>query len=311
MIVEISTPRQATSQQAARELDEAGEILYESIPTRVGHVAHPEYFCPVTENDLFGPEAPTISVPRWGAYPAIEDGQEDVELRQARVTLSRQDETILFKRYNCARFHLAGLMKKQERRFARDRVSEILMWYRRILESRVALIEANMALVMTMARRSRVNTVDLGELVSEGNMALLRAVDKFDFSQGFKFSTYACCAMLRAFSRLAGKAGLHRQRFPTSFEPEMERSDESERRYADQRKLDLDDLSRVLKLNRAGLTEMEQTVLKARFALAGQDRVQTLQEVGRFVQLSSEGVRNIQKRALAKLRLALEPTSWA
>ena len=49
----------------------------------------------------------------------------------------------------------------------------------------------------------RLGDVDFAEVVSEGNMALIRAVDKFNVERGFKFSTYACRAILKAFSRTA------------------------------------------------------------------------------------------------------------
>jgi DNA-directed RNA polymerase specialized sigma subunit len=49
-----------------------------------------------------------------------------------------------------------------------------------------------------MAKRTRLGDVDFAEIVSEGNMALMRAVDKFNVDKGFKFSTYACRAILKA-----------------------------------------------------------------------------------------------------------------
>jgi RNA polymerase sigma factor (sigma-70 family) len=307
----LGAPNQRTDQWATEGCNETDVRLYESIPDAVDHVPHPEYLCPAAEKQLFGPDAPTIPVPQWRPSLDFQDAQEEVELPelpQAKRQLSRQDEALLFRRYNCARYHLAGLMEKQTRRFARARVHKILAWYRRALENRSALTQANMALVVAMARRTRANTVEFGELVSEGNMALLRAVDKFDFSRGFKFSTYACSAILKAFSRVASQAGTYRQRFPVSFEPDMERSDELGRRHADQRDLAIEDIRRELTLNRANLTDVEQTVVGARFAVAGHGRAHTLGEVGEIVRLSRERVRQVQNGALVKLRQALELT---
>ncbi len=75
-----------------------------------------------------------------------------------------------------------------------------------------------------MAKRTRMSEVDFADLVSEGNMALLRAVDKFDAGRGYKFSTYACRAILKAFSRQGMKLSKYRQRFPTDFDPKLEKS---------------------------------------------------------------------------------------
>jgi RNA polymerase sigma factor (sigma-70 family) len=308
MISQLQAPEQPTARRATKGHNGTGARLDQSIPDHVDHVPHPEYLCPGTENMLFGPAAPTISMPQWRPSPELTDAQDEVELPKARLNLSRQDEALLFRRYNCARYHMAGLMEKQMRHFSPGRVPEILAWYRRVLENRAALTQANMALVVAMAKRTRIDSVEFGELVSEGNMALLRAVDKFDYSRGFKFSTYACCAILKAFNRLASKAGTYRQRFPTNTEPQTERSDESDRRHADQRELGLEDLRRVLILNRAGLTDVEQTVLGARFAVVGHDRIHTLREVSGLVRLSGERVRQVQNGALSKLRRAMEVT---
>jgi RNA polymerase primary sigma factor len=151
--------------------------------------------------------------------------------------------------YNYARWKLSKLCQAQRKRYSTRRAKEMLEWYRHSLNFRSALANANMALVVAMAKRTRINAVEFGELVSEGNMALLRAADKFDVRRGFKFSTYACRAILKSFNRLATKTGTYRQHFPTEFDPEMERSDEIDRRHKDQRELAIEDLQRVLALN--------------------------------------------------------------
>ena len=129
MISQLEAPEQPTGRRVTEELNGIGARLYESIPDHVGHVPHPEYLCPGTEKILFGPEAPTISVAPWRPPMDSEHGQEEADLPEARPNLSRQDEALLFRRYNFARYHLANLMDKQRRRFARGRVSEILVWY--------------------------------------------------------------------------------------------------------------------------------------------------------------------------------------
>ena len=298
----------ATMQAAKRTTDEPNEVdarLYQSIPSQAGHVPHPEYLRAGTEKTLFGPDAAAVLVPQWNPSPELADGQDEVQPPQARRNLSRQDEVTLFMRYNCARHHLAELMGKQVRRFVASRVPRILAWYRRVCENRAALTQANMPLVVAMAKRTRANSVEFGELVSEGNMALLRAVDKFDISRGFRFSTYACSAIMKSFSRLAIATGTYHQRFGTTSEPEMERCDGMDRRHADQHALAIEDLQRVLSLNRGALTDIEQTVLGARFAVSGHSRTHTLQEVSGLVSLSKERVRQVQNVALTKLRLAL------
>src|SRR5215216_1246777 len=141
------------------------------------------------------------------------------------------EEKLMFLRFNFAKRKLAALQKKAKREgLTRELAEEIVEWHRRFEHFREYLVRTNLALVLAMAKRTRLGQVDFAEVVSEGNMALLRAVDKFNVDRGFKFSTYACRAILKAFSRASLKASRHRVKFPVEFEPDLEKSDWTDRR---------------------------------------------------------------------------------
>jgi RNA polymerase sigma factor (sigma-70 family) len=163
-----------------------------------------------------------------------------------------------------------------------------------------------MALVLAMAKRTRIPNVEFSELVSEGNMALLRSVEKFDVSRGYKFSTYACRAILKGFNRLATKTGRYRQHFPTEFDPDLERSDYDVMKHDIQRKDSIDSLRDILATNRALLSEVERTIIMERFAIVSRGKGRTLAEVGKMVGLTNERVRQIQNSALGKIRAILD-----
>jgi RNA polymerase primary sigma factor len=151
--------------------------------------------------------------------------------------------------------------------------------------------------------------LDYNELISEGNFALLRSVDKFDCARGFKFSTYACRAILKAFSRVALRTSRYRGRFPTEFDPTLEKSDFVERRRGDVEAECVDEIRDILAHNRASLNDMEQTVIRERFALdAAPDNAKpkTLEQVGELIGVTKERVRQIQNKALRKIRVILE-----
>jgi RNA polymerase primary sigma factor len=158
-----------------------------------------------------------------------------------------------------------------------------------------------------MAKRTRLGDVDFAEIVSEGNMALLRAVDKFNVDRGFKFSTYACRAILKAFSRTAMKHSRHRTRFPVEFEPDLEKSDWSDKRRDQVEEDCVDELKQIVDRNLADLSNVEQTVLRRRFNWEQtEESPLTLEQVGKIIGVTKERVRQIQNKALAKIKRLME-----
>lgn len=221
-------------------------------------------------------------------------------------------EQFLFLRLNFCRRRVFELLQAHAgARLSAGAVAELLRWERAALETRGEIVRENVPLVLAMAKRTRIPGVDLTDLISEGNLALLRAVLKFDCARGYKFSTYACRSILKSFSRVASRAARHRGYFPTEFDPELEKGD-----YLEQRRVTLEgdcisELKAIMEQNAAGLTDVERAVIQARFALdedaddlAG--KAKTLEEVGALIGVTKERVRQIQNKALGKLRAALE-----
>lgn len=277
--------------------------VYKRIPESVSHVSHDSFALAGTERELFGAASVEFDIPRWTHFPEVP--KDSLPPRKVRKGLSKEAEARLFLRFNYARYRLAELTAKQLKRFSRARSEKMVSWYLRVCETQDTIADANMALVMAMARRTRIPHVDFPELVSEGNMALLRAIEKFDVSKGFKFSTYACRAILKGFNRMATKTGRYARRFSLGFDPELERSDYDVRKHQIQQDNAIDDLREVLRSNRANLTPVERTVVIQRFALDSCEKPKTLNEVGALVGLTTERVRQIQKKALIKLKTTL------
>ena len=265
-------------------------------------VPHPSFELSCTEEELFGPDAPEVRVNAWANFPEL---QEDIPPRhQGYSPLRSADEIRLFLRYNYARYRLASLARAPAKKSSRARTAEMYRWYRRAMRLRSDLTGANLALVIAMAKRTRIPDVDFSELVSEGNMALLRAIEKFDVSRGYKFSTYACRVILKSFSRLASKSCIHRRRFGVEFDPSMEPGDHTEQKRQAVRNDALARLHEILVKNHADLNTTEQRVIDQRFALTEGGKKKTLALIGSEMGVSKERIRQIQRSALAKLRRA-------
>lgn len=264
-------------------------------------VRHPSFELSCTEKELFGPDAPKVKINTWANFHQLQEG---VSARhQGHAKLRTADEVRLFLRYNYARYRLESLARTEDGKISRARTAEMLRWYRRAMRLRSDLTGANLALVIAMAKRTKIPDVDFSELISEGNMALLRAIEKFDVSRGYKFSTYACRVILKSFSRLATKSLTHRKRFGVEFDASMEPGDHTEQKRRNVRNDALARLHMILLKNHANLNATEQRVIDERFALTEVSRKKkTLALIGSEMGVSKERIRQIQRSALAKLR---------
>src|SRR6185295_8981934 len=217
-----------------------------------------------------------------------------------------------FHQFNYARYRIwkiqQDVWESASRKPTAEQAEEVLRWYRQADLIREQIAETNLALVLAMAKRTRMSEVDFADLVSEGNMALLRAVDKFDAGRGYKFSTYACRAILKAFSRQGMKLSKYRQRFPTDFDPKLERSNFLEVKRSSFEKDAAEEVKRIVIENRADLTDVERTVIEHRFGLESGDleKPMTLEQVGQIIGVTKERVRQIQNKAMEKIKLQLE-----
>ena len=277
--------------------------LYGRIPSNVSYMDDPSFAAPEAEQKYFGDNEAEAKVPAWTYFPEVPE--DEPARRKQRPRLKPHEEANLFLRYNYARYRLSKLVEAQKQKATLASAREMVLWFQRAMKARAALVRANMALVLAMAKRTRIPNVEFGELISEGNMALLRSVEKFDVSRGFRFSTYACRAILKSFNRLATKTARYRQRYCTEYDPGLERSDHDENKHQMQRDSSLESLREILAENRADLSDVERKIVMERFAIGSDGKGRTLAEVGKMVRLTNERVRQIQKLAIGKIRDAL------
>lgn len=226
-------------------------------------------------------------------------------------TLSGRQERHLFLRLNYCRYRAMLVIREYRGKpLPAEAVREFLRWEHAAHNTRNDLVKVNVPLVLAMAKRTRITGVDYADLISEGNLALLRSVDKFDCARGFKFSTYACRSILKAFSRVATRTARHRGYFPTEFDPTLEKSDHVETRRETIEGECVDELKTILGRNLAKLNDVEEAVIRARFAIMDDGspdaKSKTLEQVGEMIGVTKERVRQIQNKALDKLRGILE-----
>jgi RNA polymerase sigma factor (sigma-70 family) len=303
----------APTESVVQRLSPEDQVLLRRLLTEpIEFVDHPDFASRRIEQTLFGAEAQLTHATATRFVENEHDIVDAVSAGERVPTLSVGQEQFLFLRFNYARRQIVlALRKNAGKRLTAASTRQLLAWGYRMLAARSVIVRINMPLVLAMAKRTRLSNIDFNEMVSEGNMALLRSVEKFDCSRGYKFSTYSCRAILKSFSRVAMRASRYRGKFPTEFDPAMERSDFVDRQRASLTEDCVDELKQIFLENLAGLSEVERTVITERFALGGltpegTPLPKTLEQVGLIIGVTKERVRQIQNNALKKMRVALE-----
>ena len=163
------------------------------------------------------------------------------------------------------------------------------------------LIRSNLRLVVSIAKRHLRPGMNFFEMVSDGNLPLIRAIEKFDYTRGNKFSTYATWAIMRNFARSVPREHQQNDRFRTGHdELFLGRSDDRGnpflmQRYRSQHQLVIEEIL-------DHLDPREREVITRRYGLVDGTEPQTLEQVGRRFGVTKERVRQLESRAMKKLQ---------
>ncbi len=283
----------------------------------------------------------------------------------AHPLLSTEDERTLAARIEIGRVAQAQLESPSA--VSRHKRKELESFISVAADARRVFIQGNLRLVVSIAKRFEGHGLSLLDLIQEGNVGLMKAVEKFDHTKGFKFSTYATWWIRQAIGRAVNdtsrtirvpshvreqyslidqstaKLWEELDRQPTSDEIAADTGITSERvRLVHQHRRNIMSLSsplgedgdtvlgdmvedqdaivpfeaaaaslerQALHVQLAKLSERERAVLSARFGIGHEP--QTLSEIGETFDLTRERIRQIEARALGKLRHPTATRTWS
>ena len=269
------------------------------------HIYNTDFEDVSREAEYLGPVPEPASAPRKvrvpAGLPSYLAALYDVPL------LTREQEYHLFRKMNYLKHKASRLREtletaKGNKTAIMDEIDDL---YEAAVRVKNKVVQSNLRLVVSIAKRHVASTDDFFALVSDGNMSLIRAVEKFDYSRGNKFSTYASWAIMKNFARTIPSEFKHRDRFRTTTEELfVARQDDRLDPYVEEtvQRSRQRELSKIL--NR--LDEREQKIITARFGLGRGAEPLTLKQVGEEMGVTKERIRQLEARALTKLREAAD-----
>jgi RNA polymerase sigma factor (sigma-70 family) len=220
--------------------------------------------------------------------------------------MTGDQELDAFRRYNYLKHKAARLVEALEvATVTQGQLDAVAAALRAFEALRQEIVQANLRLVVSIAKRHVGWSAGFFETVSDGNISLMRAVEKFDYSRGYKFSTYASWAIMKNFARTVPEKHYHLARFVTGQDELFERT--ADQREADAPQVEDQSLAEVLESSMVNLTERERTIVTNHFGLFGAATTSTLEELGRKFGVTKERIRQIERRAIGKLKAALSP----
>ena len=292
-----------TRRRRSRHRAETAERARRVLDKELGFIYHTSFDAPDADEVILTPPSKMNRAsegPRKAPKDVRETNAYVASLYEVPL-LTKDEEVHLFRKMNYLKFRAHRLRQKLDPSKARRKeVEEIERLWSQALETRDSVVRANLRLVFSLAKRhvgAAGKTFE--ELVSDGNVILIRAVDGFDFARGTKFSTYATWAVMRSFFAAINKEQKHRNRFSTGLDPLLgDITDGNEPAAVDT----LPDLRALVGQFVDTLDEREAWIITARFGLSKGSDPQTLTRIGQQIGVSKERVRQLALRAMGKMR---------
>lgn len=221
----------------------------------------------------------------------------------ATPLLTPEQEQECFERMNFCKYRLHALKSRLSRsKPDQAKLREAEDYRQRAERLRNYIIQANTRLVMSIARKFADGRNGFDDLLSQGVASLMHAIEKFDYSRGYRFSTYATCAVRRDLYRMVMGRKKDHQRFTTGSSEFLTGCADEQRDPDELTESGWNNLSQSLSDMLQTLDDREQFIVTYRFGLDESGKRSSYSRLGERLGISKERVRQLANRALEKLR---------
>jgi RNA polymerase sigma factor (sigma-70 family) len=216
--------------------------------------------------------------------------------------LTKDEEVYYFRKMNYLKYKAARLRAKLDPAHPKTRdMDAIEALLDRSVDIKNFLIRSNLRLVVSIAKRHINPNSNFFEMVSDGNMSLIRAIEKFDFSKGNKFSTYATWAIMKNFARSIPAEHMQLDRFRTGNEDLFQFSTDTRGNHFQEELVNRKQHQLIMGILDQ-LDDREKEIIVFRYGLDEGLEPETLEQVGHRFGVTKERIRQLEARALKKLR---------
>jgi len=294
-----TTPHQKTSRprkHPAKKMKAAADRTSELLRMEIQFIGNPEFGADEEDDPL---------VEQYLSERSDEQPPLDLPSHLLRmcepVLLTKEQEAALFREMNRSLFQANALRSRLSLEdIDPDAVATIDTKLKRAETIRNHIIRANIRLVISIVKKFVTPQQSFDDMLSDGIMTLMQAVEKFDFDRGFRFSTYAYRSVARNAYRRTNAARKEESRFTRDAEEwAFQQEDTRSSSLTDQVWSNLRTLTAGMLEN---LDRRERLIISSRYALGAHRRVRTFQDLGNRLGISKERVRQIEHRAVEKLK---------
>ena len=216
--------------------------------------------------------------------------------------LTREEEAYYFRKMNYLKHKASNLQNDAKAKGMKsDQMEKIEELLDKAQEVKNFLIRSNLRLVVSIAKRHIKPNTNFFEMVSDGNMSLIRAIEKFDYSKGNKFSTYSTWAIMKNFARSIPAEHTRLDRFRTGVEEVFMNSSDTRANHFHEEMVNQKQNQLIMGIL-DHLDDREKDIILFRYGLNTDAEPQTLEQVGHHFGVTKERIRQLEQRALKKLR---------